>query len=264
MSLSRFNFNKLFIKRPTSLKDNFSTGSDKYARYRPRYPKAFFDYLYTLVTDRNVGWDCGTGNGQVAAELAKEFRQIYATDISQSQMNQAPPRANVSYSVQPSEHTSFSDDTFNLIIVAQAIHWFDFGKFYNEVKRTGKDGAILCVLGYARPVVSPQIDAIVTDFYIDVVGPYWDKERRYIDEDYKTIPFPFEEVPTPQFQAEYNWDLPHLVGYIGTWSAVKHFIAQRNYDPLADLAAELGKVWLENATLTVSFPLLLRIGKIEK
>ena len=67
-------------------KDNFSSQSDQYAKYRPTYPSDFFDYLNTICTNKQNAWDCGTGNGQVAYELAKTFNKVYATDISQSQI----------------------------------------------------------------------------------------------------------------------------------------------------------------------------------
>ena len=42
------------------MKDNFSTQSDKYAKYRPSYPGSLFKYLLTLVPDNTHAWDCGT------------------------------------------------------------------------------------------------------------------------------------------------------------------------------------------------------------
>ena len=72
------------------MKDHFSSSSDQYARYRPHYPQAFFDYLNTIVPVKQIAWDAGTGNGQVAIQLAKSFAKVYATDISQNQLDQAP------------------------------------------------------------------------------------------------------------------------------------------------------------------------------
>jgi ubiquinone/menaquinone biosynthesis C-methylase UbiE len=128
-------------------KDNFSSQSDQYAKYRPGYPAAFFEYLNTILTGTQNAWDCGTGNGQVATLLAKMFDTVYATDISQSQLDNAAHADNIIYSVQPAEQTDFPDHHFDLVIVAQAIHWFDFEKFYAEVKRTCKENALLIVIG---------------------------------------------------------------------------------------------------------------------
>ncbi len=58
------------------MKDNFSSQSEKYAKYRPAYPSAFFNYLNSLIENRQNAWDCGTGNGQVAFELSKTFGKV--------------------------------------------------------------------------------------------------------------------------------------------------------------------------------------------
>lgn len=245
-------------------KDNFSTQSDKYAKYRPSYPSEFFDYLNVTIPTKQSAWDCGAGNGQVAYELAKIFDKVFATDISQSQIDNALEAYNISYSVQPAEKTDFANGQFDLIVVAQAIHWFDFDKFYTEVKRTAKDNALLCVVGYSRIKITEEIDDVITDFYTNVIGSYWDKERKYIDENYTTIPFPFDEIATPNFVNTQHWTLEHLIGYLNTWSAVKHFIKQNNFNPIDKLQKEIEQLWGNEQTKEVRFPLLLRIGRVIK
>lgn len=210
----------------------------------------------------HTAWDCGTGNGQVAFELAKTFERVFATDISQEQIKNALQADNIEYSVQPAEHVDFQNRFFDLIIVAQAIHWFDFEKFYSEVRRTGKKDAILCIIGYGRIEVNAEIDREITAFYKNIVGPYWDKERRYIDQNYKTIPFPFEEMDAPGFVNKLEWNTEQLIGYINTWSAVKHFIKENGYNPVDDLKIKVAQHWGEQAYREGRFPLLLRIGRI--
>jgi ubiquinone/menaquinone biosynthesis C-methylase UbiE len=246
------------------MKDNFSINSENYAKYRPTYPAEFFDYLNTILPNKQKAWDCGTGNGQIAYELAKTFDYIFATDISQSQIDNALLLDNISYSVQPAEKTTFESNLFDLIIIGQAIHWFNFDEFYKEVNRTANNNAIICVVGYSRVKISEEIDKLITAFYKDIIGPYWDDERKYIDENYATIPFPFLEIQTPKFNNIQHWTLNHLIGYLNTWSAVKHFIKYNNYNPINDLQREIEKLWDNNSVKEVCFPLLLRIGKILK
>ncbi|WP_309641404.1 class I SAM-dependent methyltransferase [Flavobacterium sp.] len=245
------------------MKDNFSSASEQYALYRPTYPDTFFSYLKTLIPLPKTAWDCGTGNGQVAVKLASFFETVYATDISEAQINQAPKLDNIFYSVQAAEQTTFSDNTFELIMVAQAIHWFDFEKFYDEVNRTAKNNALLVVIGYGRLEIATEIDALIDTFYKDVIGSYWDVERHYIDALYQTIPFPFEEVAIPNFNNTYEWTFDHLLGYLSTWSAVKHYIRINGVNPVDELAVDLKKVF-GNELREVNFPLLLRIGRILK
>lgn len=244
------------------MKDNFSSDADKYARFRPTYPPDFFDYLNSLLPVKQYAWDCGTGNGQVAHELTKTFERVFATDISQSQIANAIQTENISYSIQPAEKTDFPDRMFDLIIVAQAIHWFDFDKFYAEVKRTSKENALICIIGYGRIEISSKIDKIITHFYHNVVGTFWDKERKYLDENYSPIPFPFREIQPPTFIIRLHWTLEHLIGYLNTWSGVKHFIKQNGYNPVDQLQTEIKQNWGKEKTREIRFPLLLRIGRI--
>lgn len=244
------------------MKDNFSSQSDRYARFRPTYPAELFACLDNLVVNKQNAWDCGTGNGQVAVELARIFNKVWATDISRQQIDNAVPAPNITYSVQPAEHTGFEDNFFDLIVVAQAIHWFDFDQFYNEVKRTARPDAIICVTGYGQISVSPEIDAVIGRFYRDVVGPYWDAERHYIDERYQSIPFPFKEIPVPQLVIRLPWDFAHLIGYLNTWSAVKHFSSRKGFNPVDQLQAELAPLWEREQPAEVTFPILLRVGKV--
>lgn len=244
------------------MKDNFSSCSDQYARYRPQYPQALFDFLDTLGASHQHAWDCGTGNGQVAAALSVRFEQVFATDISENQLKNAIQKPNIAYSVQPAEHTHFPDNFFDLIVVAQAIHWFDFDAFYKEVSRTARENAHLVVTGYGLIHVSEAVDKVIGDFYTNTIGPFWDKERKYIDENYRTIPFPFEEIAAPSFSNEMEWTFEHLIGYLRTWSAVKHYEQQNGSDPVETIRPALEKAWGSDASQTITFPILLRIGKI--
>ncbi|MFP2996297.1 class I SAM-dependent methyltransferase [Spongiivirga sp. MCCC 1A20706] len=244
------------------MKDHFSSHADDYVKYRPTYPSDLYRFLEAEVPNKNVAWDCGTGNGQVAFQLAKRFCQVYATDISQQQLDMALTKDNIEYSVQAAEETTFSNDLFDLVIVAQAIHWFNFEKFYAEVRRTARKNARICVVGYGLIKICPEVDNIIGDFYSSVIRPYWDDERKFIDENYKTIPFPFKEIQTPKFVNKHRWNLNHLIGYLNTWSAVKRFIKENNHNPIDDLKIQIEKYWGDTEIKQVNFPILLRLGKI--
>jgi len=245
------------------MKDRFSLQAKQYQQFRPTYPRELYEFLITHVPENKTAWDCGTGNGQVAHELAHYFKQVYATDISAKQLEQAVPLPNILYKVEAAEKTSFLSHHFDLITVAQAIHWFDFPSFYKEVERTLKSDGILAVMGYALLRIDPETDIVIDRFYRDIVGLYWDKERKYIDELYLTIPFPFRELQTPDFFQQEEWTVEQLIGYLGTWSAVQHYIEEKGHNPLALIEADLLRVWEKGKIKTVSFPILLRVGKIE-
>jgi len=241
------------------MKDNFSTNSSQYAQFRPKYPAKLFKFLESRVEHKGAAWDCGAGNGQVAGELAKFFNRVEATDISQQQLDNAVIVSNINYSLQSAEKSNFPDNSFDLITVAQAIHWFDFSQFYKEVNRTLKPGGIIAIIGYGLVKSNEQTNDLINHFYRNIVGPYWDPERRYLDDGYRSIQFPFEEIPTPNLEMEFSWDFEHLVGYLKTWSAVKHFQNKNGYDPV-DVISEDLRTAFGNCRL-VKFPLFLRLGQ---
>ncbi|TRO66587.1 class I SAM-dependent methyltransferase [Christiangramia sabulilitoris] len=243
------------------MKDNFSSRSKEYRKFRPGYPPEVFQLIRQHLTACDSAWDCGTGNGQVAAILSDFFHLVEATDISENQLKNAINRRNIKYSVQPAEKTDFCDNQFDLIITAQAVHWFDFEQFYSELKRCLKPEGLFVILGYGLFHSNPETNRIIENFYQNIVGPYWDKERSYLDQNYKTIPFPFQEIKTSAFEQQYYWNIEHLLGYLRTWSAVKHYEKKNREDPVNKIESSLGIAF--GVTNYVRFPILLRMGKMD-
>jgi ubiquinone/menaquinone biosynthesis C-methylase UbiE len=245
------------------MKDNFSAQADLYAKYRPRYPQELFDFVLRQVSNKKWAWDCATGNGQSAKVLAGNFEKVYATDISSKQIDHAEPASNIYYSVQPADKTDFDNDSFDLVTVSQALHWFANDEFYAEVKRVSKPLSVFAAWSYSLLNVSPDIDKLIVDYYRNVIGPYWDAERKYVDDEYKTIFFPFREIPSPRFEMNYYWTIGELAGYFKTWSAFQKFIAANNPDPIPGIMERIRPHW-NDEMMKISFPLHMRIGYVDK
>jgi ubiquinone/menaquinone biosynthesis C-methylase UbiE len=195
--------------------------------------------------------------------LAEHFKKVYATDISKKQLQQASLRDNIVYSVAAAERTEFPDQLFDCITVAQAYHWFDFAAFQQELTRVARPGAIIVVWGYSLVVCEEEtINKHIGLFYRDVVGPYWDKERKYVDEHYATVPFPYEELPDKEFRMAVNWTLDDLEGYLNTWSGVQHYINDKKQNPVTIFCEGLKTIWQDDKKRMFYFPVFLRIGKV--
>jgi SAM-dependent methyltransferase len=244
-----------------SFKDHFSKQAADYARFRPRYPREMFKYLGTVARSRALAWDCATGNGQAAVQLTEVFDRIIATDASEKQIANAEPHERVEYRVASGEESGLESSTIGLIMVAQALHWFDLDRFYAEVKRLLKPGGIFAASAYKFFHIVPAIDEVVNNrYYRKVVGPFWPPERTLIEK-FEQLPFPFPETETPRFEMSVHWKLEHLIGYLRTWSATQRFIAANRRDPLEEIAAELGAAWGDAKQLRrVIWPLTLRVG----
>jgi SAM-dependent methyltransferase len=244
-------------------KDHFSELAARYADYRPHYPPALFDFLATLVPRTATVWDCAAGNGQASVGLADKFERVIATDASAQQIKSAAPHPRIDYRVAPADASGLPDHSVELVTVAQAIHWFNFEKFYGEVRRVLADDGILAVWAYGINVVDGDaINALVQDYYANVVGPYWPPERVLVEQGYRTIPFPFAEITAPSFRMQERWPLDALLGYFGTWSATNRYLKATGQNPLGQLESRLTPLWGDRREpRTVIWPLTVRVGK---
>lgn len=245
-------------------KDYFSRQSKAYAAFRPTYPEELYAFIFRHLEDRSCAWDCATGNGQVARRLADHFDAVYATDISQQQLDQAVAASNIFYSAAPAELTPFGDNQFDLITVAQALHWFDLPSFYKEANRTAKSGGLLAVWGYGLLTVDPVIDELFLDFYNHKTGPYWDPARRLVENHYRDVSFPFEEIPCPDFNISVQWTPDQFGGYLQSWSATQKYIAKHGVNPVPSFMDSLRDVWGKDESKRVSFPVFMKLGIIRK
>ncbi|MFL6547968.1 MAG: class I SAM-dependent methyltransferase [Povalibacter sp.] len=245
-----------------SFKDHFSGHAALYARYRPDYPPELYEYLATLTPRHERALDCATGSGQAAVGLAKYFDRVVGTDGSVSQLQHALAHSHVSYVANMAEAPAFKPATFDLIVAAQAAHWFDHERFYAGARHILRPEGALAIWTYGLALVTPAIDAIILDFYENIVGGYWPIERRHVESGYRSLPFPFTEMSAPSFELRLQWDLESLLGYLATWSAVQRYIKARGTDPLPALRQRLLAHWStpEDPRLIV-WPLHLRVGR---
>lgn len=246
-----------------AFKDHFSGHADAYAQFRPRYPEALFRFLADQAPGRSLAWDCATGNGQAAMGLSPYFEKVVGTDASGEQIAQVSFDPKIDYWVASAEDSGLAAASVDLVTVAQAVHWFDFGRFFVEVRRVLRSRGCLAIWGYHLLRCNPSVDALFEDFYSGVVGPYWPPERHWIEERYRTIPFPFEEIQAPEFFMHAEWSLEALLGYLGTWSAVQKFRQARGKDPLVELRRELEPIWGDpSRAKPIHWPIFLRLGRV--
>jgi hypothetical protein len=243
------------------MKDIFSKQSDYYARFRPEYPEELYQTIFKETDRFNQAWDCATGNGQVARKLSLTFSKVEATDISENQISRAVRRPNIEYRISKAEKSPFPDQSFDLITVGQALHWFDFGRFFKEVERVGKRPFVFAAWTYSLIKINKDLDKILSKFYGDTLLKYWEPERRHVESGYDSIPFPFPEVQTFHFLYRNTWSPDQLLGYLNSWSSVVNFKNRRGIDPVDIFKKEMADIWT-NGSFEVTFPITLKMAKI--
>lgn len=243
---------------------HFNQGTEQYLLCRPDYPDDLFDYLAQLVKPEVTVWDCGTGNGQAAKALAERFSKVIATDINQAQLDVATRVSNIDYIWTPAENTPIKSDSIGLVTVAQALHWFNFPLFYQEVKRVSIPEGVIAAWCYSLGTFNNSIDVPIKKLYYQILGnEFWPKERFYIDEEYKTIPFPFPLLNSPEFKIHKHINFNQLIGYLSTWSAVKEYQKREQLNPLELILDDLKSQWGNPDTeYEIIWPVHCLIGKV--
>jgi len=246
-------------------KDHFSSHASDYARFRPNYPTALFEFLASRVSQHHLVWDCGTGNGQAAHGLAAHFDVVIASDPSGEQIQNAMPHEKIRYRVASAENIDIPSQSVDLVTAAQAAHWFDMKRFSLEARRVLKPNGVLAVWCYGLTQINPELDEVVQHYYSSVVGAFWPPERHHIEAHYQTLHFPFAEQPSPAFHMQVDWDLNDFEGYLHTWSATQRYIKKNARHPIGLVHRSLLRAWGDaSKKRPVRWPISLRIGTVSQ
>jgi SAM-dependent methyltransferase len=241
--------------------DLFSEKSATYARARPTYPDALFQFVAGVAPARGRAWDCATGNGQAAIGLARHFRAVEATDASEQQIANAIAAPGVRYSVQPAERTDFPPASFDAVCIAQALHWFDLDRFYSEVRRVLRPGGVIAAWGYGWTRISPPVDDALERHLLARIEPYWPAQNAALVAGYKTIDFPFEAIGAPPFRIEVRWTLSQLIAYAETWTATRRYVAEHGRGVVDETREALASVWGDEESRIAVMDLAMRCGR---
>jgi SAM-dependent methyltransferase len=225
-------------------RDHFSKRAADYARFRPDYPAALFDWLAGVAPRRRMAWDCACGSGQATTPLAARFERVVATDASVMQLRKLPLLGNAVIAAGAAERVPMATATVDLVAVAQALHWFDLEAFWDEVRRVLRPGGVFAAWTYGLPEMGePEIERVIRNFVTDTLGPWWPPEIVHVLEGYAGLDLPFAEIESPPFEMIALWTLPRLLDFVRTWSGVTRFLAATGRDPVEDLNGTLEGRW---------------------
>lgn len=243
-----------------SFSDHFSGHSGSYAEFRPTYPDTLFSFLADCCGKHQLAWDCATGNGQAARKLTPYFEQVIATDASAAQIDAAESNPKIRFRIARAEESGLEDNSTDLITVAQAVHWFDITRFFDEAQRVLAPGGVVAIWSYERCSVEPDCDALINELYVDIVDAYWPPERKLVEEGYRSIELPMPAITPPEFVMKIEWTIDEMLGYLRTWSASQRYLMATGSDPVALIEERLQDAWGVGGR-EVSWPLNLKIGR---
>ena len=157
------------------------------------------------------------------------------------------------------EHSGLDASSVDLITVAQAMHWFDIANFFTEARRVLRIGGVLAFWCYARNRVNHDCDSIISRMFAEVED-FWPPERAIVENNYRDIEMPFEELAAPPFDMSVLWTADDILGYFRTWSASQRYMRELQADPVAKIEADLRLAW-GPLRREVRWPLALRLGR---
>jgi ubiquinone/menaquinone biosynthesis C-methylase UbiE len=119
----------------------FSSRAEAYAKYRPDYPSGLVKTLESecrLTTDSVVA-DVGSGTGILTELLLKNGYRVFGIEPNEAMRVFAEETLRDYRQFQSvdgsAEATALSDDSVDIVIAAQAFHWFDREKTKREFRR---------------------------------------------------------------------------------------------------------------------------------
>lgn len=148
-------FRKIILSSSTT---RFSSRVENYIKYRPGYPPEVVDYLKSegILKDDSITADIGSGTGISAKIFLKNGNVAYCIEPNK-EMREAAERLLEKYEGFKSingtaENSTLPNSSVNLIICAQAFHWFDIPKAKAEFKRILKSGGRICLIWNERKI----------------------------------------------------------------------------------------------------------------
>ena len=118
----------------------FADRASDYALFRPSYPKAAIDAaLAGLATDQGlVAADVGAGTGISSRLLADRGLRVFAIEPNAAMRESAEPHPRVTFVDGTAEATGLGAASVDLVVCAQAFHWFKPEEALSEFRRIVK------------------------------------------------------------------------------------------------------------------------------
>ena len=152
------------------IENRFSDRVDNYVKYRPHYPEKVFDFLAEekILQPDFIVADVGSGTGISAEVLLQKKHTVYGIEPNK-EMRAAAERilqadGNFKSVAGTAEQTTLPNASVNMILVAQAFHWFDRAKTQTEFKRILKPEGYTVLVWNDRQTDTTDFLKVYEDF----------------------------------------------------------------------------------------------------
>lgn len=258
---------KKIINLPMDYKQRFSSRVENYIKYRPGYPDEIIPTLQLeigLMTNDVVA-DIGSGTGFSAKLFLENGNTVYGIEpnepmrkAAEGLLSEYPAFISIHGS---SEETNLKDSSIDLIVCAQAFHWFDRIKTKTEFNRIANSGAYLCLIWNDRKeteAFQQDYEKLIQKFATD----YNEISHRNITQEI------IEEFYAPNkfkkfiLNYEQHFDLEGLIGRVASSSYMPNE-GDENFPQLKNAIVDLFNSYEQNGIVTFAYNTIVYIGQIK-
>ena len=165
----------------------FSKTINYYDRYRPGYPEDIIHFLQQELglTTNSVIADIGSGTGKISSLFLKNYNKVYAVEPNEDMRSFAAELFNDDKGfisvAGTAENTSLLNQSADIVVAAQAFHWFDYEAFHKECKRILKPGGWVILIWNKRVDDRSDFMKAYNDFLNNYATDYQKVNLRYVD-----------------------------------------------------------------------------------
>lgn len=144
----------------TDTVERFSNRVENYVKYRPHYPREIISYLERNcgLTQESVIADIGCGTGISTKLFLENGNCVFGVEPNAAMRDAAIAYLDAFPNFTPvdgtSDDTTLPDASIDLIVAAQAFHWFDAEKARQEFKRILKPGGHIVLIWNERQLTA--------------------------------------------------------------------------------------------------------------
>ena len=157
----------------TVVTNRFSDRVDNYVKYRPHYPAEVVEFLKTekIISENSVIADIGSGTGISSELFLKNNCKVFGVEPNEPMRsaaetilkNYAEKKLFVSVDGK-AETTTLENNSVDVIVCAQAFHWFNNDAFKQECKRILKPNGYVVLMWNDRRTDSTDFLKVYEDF----------------------------------------------------------------------------------------------------
>jgi len=246
--------------------ERFSDRVENYVKYRPGYPQEIVMYLNEKI-DFNRDWvvaDIGSGTGISAEMYLKNGNEVYAVEPNM-EMREAADNLLCGYANYhsingTSEATTIVDQSIDLIIAAQAFHWFDRHLFKRECSRIGRYGAY-CLLIWNERKVESGFEKAYEELLLKYANDYQLVDHRNIRENDIEAFFAPNPVFSEILHNDQVFDYEGVRGRLLSSSYAPN-VGEPNYEPMIAYLREIFDKHQKEGRVSFTYDCKLFLGQI--